>query len=108
MDKRERLVELINFYAGGSQASFCRKTGMEKSSLSRMVSGQMPITEKQVLKIAAAIPEARVFLEGKADLPRKKTMIDTLEEKNAEIARLREEIEIKNRVINALLSKAGF
>ena len=54
------------------------------------------------------IPEAKAFLEGKADLPRKKTMIDTLEEKNAEIARLKEEIEIKNRVINALLSKAGF
>ncbi len=108
MDKREKLVELINFYAGGSQASFCRKTGMEKSALSRMVTGQMPVTEKQVLKIAAALPEAKAFLEGRADLPRQKTMLDALDEKDAEIARLREEVAIKNRMIDALLSKAGF
>lgn len=108
MDKRERLAELVNYYADGSQVAFCRKTGLGKSGLSRMLSGQMQITDKQIIKIASAIPDAKAFLEGQSDLPKRKTVMEQLAEKDAEIERLNNEIAIKNRVINALLSKGGF
>lgn len=108
MDKRERLVELINFYADGSQAAFCRKTGMEKTAISRMVSGQLPVSDKQIAKISAMIPEARAYLEGQTELPRPKTVVELLAEREAEVAELKREIAIKNRTIDALLSKAGF
>ena len=107
MERREKLIELINYYADGSQAEFCRKTGLEKTSLSRMVSGKMAVTDRQVAKIRAALPDAGPFLDVKTDLPRPKSVTERLADMAAEIDALKKEVAIKNRVIEALLDKCG-
>jgi transcriptional regulator with XRE-family HTH domain len=108
MDKREKIIELIRYYAEGSQANFCRMTGLGTTTVSRIVTGNIKPTDKHLLKIASAIPDARPFLEGEISLPKKNSVVEQLAEKEAEIVRLREEIALKNRVIEALLAKGGF
>ena len=108
MDKREKIIELIRYYADGSQANFCRMTGLGTTTVSRIVTGNIKASDKHLLKIAAAIPEARPFLEGEISLPKRNTIVEQLAEKEEEIERLREEIALKNRVIEALLAKGGF
>ena len=107
-NKRDILVEMINYFSDGSQVGFCRKTGLDPTTVSRIVNGKMPLTDKTAIKIIAAIPEARAYLAGEASVPKEKTIVEVVAERDAEIARLREEIAIKNRTIDALLSKLGF
>lgn len=108
MENKEKLVELIRYYAGGSQAGFSRMTGLSTTSISRMVSGKMPVTEKKLIQIGEVIPEARQFLVGKADLPREKTMLEQIAERDARIEELKNELALKDRVIQALLARSGF
>lgn len=108
MDKREILQQLIDYYAEGNQSAFCRTTGIDKSCLSRMLSGKASVTDKQMYKVIAAIPEARAFIEGRSDLPRPRSATEIIRDLEAEVDALKRDIAIKNRTIDALLSKQGF
>ena len=108
MDKREILSQLIDYYADGNQSDFCRKTGIDKSCLSRMLSGKANVTDRQMYKVMAAIPEARAFIEGRSSLPKPKSATEIIRDLEAEVEALKKDIAIKNRTIDALLSKQGF
>lgn len=66
----ERLQKVINFY-GESASSFAEKIGVQRSSISHILSGRNKPSLEFVLKILAAFPEVELYwlLNGKGHFP---------------------------------------
>ncbi len=107
MEKRERLKEVVEFYAGGNQSDFCKAVGITTPAMSRLLSGQMKLTQKYILKIRAVYPTAADYLDGIASLPKAKSEMEIIAELKEEVLGLKRDIELKNRIIDAMLTKMG-
>lgn len=107
MEKKDKLKEVVDFYAGGNQRDFCRATGITAPALCRILSGQMKLTPKYVLKIRSVYPTAADYLDGIASLPKAKTELEIIAELQAEVSNLKRDLELKNRIIDAMLAKIG-
>ncbi|GAA4296676.1 helix-turn-helix domain-containing protein [Aestuariibaculum suncheonense] len=68
-----RLERVINFY-GESASSFAEKIGVQRSSISHILSGRNKPSLEFVLKILSAYPEVELYwlLNGKGSFPAKK------------------------------------
>lgn len=107
MELKEKLAEVVRFYAAGSQRELCRATGITPTALNKMLAGTQKVSPRYISLIGDVFPDARAYLEGRMELPRTSTVQEAMAEKDAEIARLRAEIALKNRVIEALLDRTG-
>ncbi|MBD0831930.1 helix-turn-helix domain-containing protein [Aestuariibaculum sediminum] len=69
----QRLERVIRFY-GESASSFAEKIGVQRSSISHILSGRNKPSLEFVLKILSAFPEVELYwlLNGKGSFPAKK------------------------------------
>jgi transcriptional regulator with XRE-family HTH domain len=66
----KRLQQVIDYY-GESASSFAEKIGVQRSSISHILSGRNKPSLEFVLKILAAFPEVELYwlLNGKGEFP---------------------------------------
>lgn len=71
-----RLERVINFY-GESASSFAEKIGVQRSSISHILSGRNKPSLEFVLKILSSYPEVELYwlLNGKGSFPAKKEIM---------------------------------
>lgn len=105
MEESQKLRDVILHYARGNQRTFSRSTGIDPSTINRILTGKQKLNYSVLRKIGDVYPDAMAYLEGRVSMPKTKTIVEELDEKDRLILELREEIAIKNRVINALLEK---
>ena len=72
-----RLQKIIDYY-GETASSFAEKIGVQRSSISHILSGRNKPSLEFVLKILAAFPEVELYwlLNGKGEFPAIKKPID--------------------------------
>jgi transcriptional regulator with XRE-family HTH domain len=73
-DFAKRLQKVIDFY-GESASSFAEKIGVQRSSISHILSGRNKPSLDFILKIMASYPEVELYwlLNGKGSFPNKDT-----------------------------------
>jgi transcriptional regulator with XRE-family HTH domain len=73
-DFAKRLQKVIDFY-GESASSFAEKIGVQRSSISHILSGRNKPSLDFILKILASYPEVELYwlLNGKGSFPNKDT-----------------------------------
>lgn len=71
-DFSKRLEKVIDFY-GESASSFAEKIGVQRSSISHILSGRNKPSLDFVLKVLSAYPEVELYwlLNGKGSFPKK-------------------------------------
>lgn len=112
MTEGERIDYLIKVLEGDNAARFSEKTGIDKSSLSRMRNGKI-IVGRRVEDILSAYPEvSRVWMETGEGYPGdlsidlvRKHFIGAIKEKDRVIASLTEELALQRDVIRMLMEK---
>ena len=107
MEESQKLRDVILHYARGNQRNFSRATGVDPSTINRILTGKQKLNYAVMRKIGDVYPDALAYLEGRVSIPKTKTVVEELDERDQLIADLKEEIAIKNRVIKALLEKLG-
>lgn len=77
----KRLQKIIDYY-GETASSFAEKIGVQRSSISHILSGRNKPSLEFVLKILAAFPEVELYwlLNGKGEFPAIKKPIDIIPE----------------------------
>ncbi|WP_298896197.1 helix-turn-helix transcriptional regulator [uncultured Psychroserpens sp.] len=75
----KRLQKVIDFY-GESASSFAEKIGVQRSSISHILSGRNKPSLDFVLKVLSSFPEVELYwlMNGKGNFPSKKSKIPTL------------------------------
>ena len=73
----KRLQKVIDFY-GESASSFAEKIGVQRSSISHILSGRNKPSLDFVLKVLSAFPEVELYwlMNGKGDFPAQKNQIE--------------------------------
>lgn len=73
----KRLQKVINFY-GESASSFSEKIGVQRSSISHILSGRNKPSLEFVLKVLSSFPEVELYwlLNGKGQFPLQKEQVD--------------------------------
>lgn len=107
----ERLQLVIDCVANGNQAEFASKTAIQASTLSRIRSGELPLSEQRIAVICAKYPQVSAqFLRDGVSYPgdlSAELVQDKLQKALAErddlIATLRKEIELQQAIIAKLL-----
>lgn len=81
----KRLQKVIGYY-GESASSFAEKIGVQRSSISHILSGRNRPSLEFVMKVLAAFPEVHLYwlLNGKGSFPSAEENLDT-EEKDSPI-----------------------
>jgi transcriptional regulator with XRE-family HTH domain len=71
----KRLQKVIDYY-GESASSFAEKIGVQRSSISHILSGRNKPSLEFVLKILSSFPEVELYwlLNGKGDFPSSNTL----------------------------------
>ena len=71
----KRLQKVIDYY-GESASSFAEKIGVQRSSISHILSGRNKPSLEFVLKILSSFPEVELYwlLNGKGDFPSLNTL----------------------------------
>ena len=80
----KRLQKVIDFY-GETASSFAEKIGVQRSSISHILSGRNKPSLDFVLKVLSSFPEVELYwlMNGKGEFPSNKTEIDQI--KNEEV-----------------------
>lgn len=80
-DFSKRLQKVIDFY-GESASSFAEKIGVQRSSISHILSGRNKPSLDFVLKILSTYPEVELYwlLNGKGHFPKKETIAEPKKE----------------------------
>ncbi|WP_298757535.1 helix-turn-helix transcriptional regulator [uncultured Psychroserpens sp.] len=75
----KRLQKVIDFY-GESASSFAEKIGVQRSSISHILSGRNKPSLDFVLKVLSSFPEVELYwlMNGKGNFPSKKIKTSTL------------------------------
>ncbi|WP_223034506.1 helix-turn-helix domain-containing protein [Hanstruepera marina] len=78
-DFSKRLQKVIKFY-DESAASFAEKIGVQRSSISHILSGRNKPSLDFVLKVLSAYPEVELYwlLNGKGTFPKQKETVKTI------------------------------
>ncbi len=81
-DFTKRLQEIIDFY-GESASSFAEKVGVQRSSISHILSGRNKPSLDFVLKILSTYPEVELYwlLNGKGSFPSSNNILHTEDSK---------------------------
>ncbi|WP_136481141.1 helix-turn-helix domain-containing protein [Cognatitamlana onchidii] len=97
-DFNRRLHKVINYY-GESASSFAEKIGVQRSSISHILSGRNKPSLDFILKVLSAFPEVDLYwlFNGKGSFPSKTEMI----QENKITQPQKEIIEEKNTSINS-------
>ncbi|OUR90948.1 transcriptional regulator [Flavobacteriales bacterium 34_180_T64] len=76
----KRLQKVIDFY-GETASSFAEKIGVQRSSISHILSGRNKPSLDFVLKVLSSFPEVELYwlMNGKGEFPSNKTEIDQIE-----------------------------
>lgn len=79
-----RLQKVIDYY-GESASSFAEKIGVQRSSISHILSGRNKPSLDFVLKVLASFPEVELYwlLNGKGEFPAQKVFENSKEETKA-------------------------
>lgn len=113
MTPAEKIDLIVKELEGGNQAAFAKKVGLAESTVSRVKSGNMRLTEKVIMKVISTYPLVSAdWLRGKSDYPgdistqvvREKLMA-VIADKDVTIARLAAEIERQGRIIDTMIDK---
>ncbi len=74
----KRLQQVMDYY-GESASSFAEKIGVQRSSISHILSGRNKPSLEFVLKILSAFPEVELYwlLNGKGEFPATKETMDS-------------------------------
>lgn len=74
----KRLQQVIDYY-GETASSFAEKIGVQRSSISHILSGRNKPSLEFVLKILSAYPEVELYwlLNGKGEFPSTKEMMES-------------------------------
>lgn len=77
-DFAKRLQKVIDYY-GESASSFAEKIGVQRSSISHILSGRNKPSLDFVLKVLSSFPEVEMYwlLNGKGEFPLNKESVDT-------------------------------
>lgn len=77
----KRLQKVIDYY-GETASSFAKKIGVQRSSISHILSGRNKPSLEFVLKILSAFPEVELYwlLNGTGDFPTTKKMEEAITE----------------------------
>jgi len=112
-DFTKRLKKIIDYY-GESASSFAEKIGVQRSSISHILSGRNKPSLEFVLKILSSFPEVELYwlLNGKGNFPSNKNEQPKIEESkieekekpedlfsNAETEKLQIKISNENQII---------
>ncbi|MDG1728598.1 MAG: helix-turn-helix transcriptional regulator [Algibacter sp.] len=77
----KRLQKIIDYY-GESASSFAEKIGVQRSSISHILSGRNKPSLDFILKILSAFPEVDLYwlFNGKGKFPSEEKTVDTIED----------------------------
>ena len=83
----KRLQKVIDFY-GESASSFAEKIGVQRSSISHILSGRNKPSLDFIMKVLSSYPEVELYwlLNGKGTFPAKQQEDTTLLENSSQIA----------------------
>lgn len=81
-DFTKRLRKVIEYY-GESASSFAEKIGVQRSSISHILSGRNKPSLEFVLKVLSSFPEVELYwlINGKGNFPAGKNTVQNFEEK---------------------------
>lgn len=107
----ERVQLVIDCLVGGNQTEFANVTGIHQSTLSRIRSGELPLSEQRIAIICTKYPQVSAqFLRDGTSYPGdlsaeivQNKLQRAIYEKDVLIETLRREIELQQKVIDKLL-----
>ena len=93
----KRLQKVIDYY-GESASSFAEKIGVQRSSISHILSGRNKPSLEFILKILSSFPEVELYwlLNGKGDFPASNTLEVKKADSSAQL--VKNDIEINKKL----------
>lgn len=103
----KRLNRIINYY-GESASSFAEKIGVQRSSISHILSGRNKPSLEFILKIISSFPEVELYwlINGKGEFPKSNNPITKKEETTPPIAQTKLELELNTKTETNISNKS--
>ena len=100
----QRLEKVIHYY-GLSASSFAEKIGVQRSSISHILSGRNKPSLEFVMKVLSSFPEVDLYwlLNGKGDFPKQEEKKESTPEFTESLKNYPTKVDSKGKIIERIL-----